>query len=54
MSGLLTGPLIICKGVAEGVALVFRVRFSVDDLPVAIVREEGVGLLGCVVDLRQA
>ena len=54
MNGLLTSPFIICKGVFKGMAFILWMRFFVDNLPVAIVWKEGIGLSRCVVNLCQA
>ena len=49
----LTGSLIVCEGIFEGVTLVLRVCLFADLLPVAIVREEGVCMRWCVIDFRK-
>ena len=47
------GSLVIYKSIFVLMTLILWMGFFVDDLPVAIVWEEGVGLSGCVVNLRE-
>ena len=48
------GSLVIYKSIFVLMTLILWMGFFVDDLPVAIVWEEGVGLSGSVVNLGEA